>query len=180
MPSPLAHALVGASLAALPQPVARRTQLALAFAGLAVAPDLDVLGFYAGIAYEHPLGHRGVTHSLSFALVVAVLLFPLWSRLAPARSLSVAGLAFLALASHGILDAATDGGRGVGFFIPFDNERYFAPWRPIRVSPLELERLFSSRGVEVVVSELIWVALPCVLFLGGLFGLRRRWAARGG
>jgi inner membrane protein len=153
--------------------------LALAFAALTVAPDLDVVGFYAGIAYEHPLGHRGVTHSLSFALVVAALLFPLWSRLAPARSVSVAGLAFLALASHGILDAATDGGRGVGFFIPFDNERYFAPWRPIRVSPLELSRLFSGRAVEVALSELVWVGLPCLLFLGGLFGLRRRWATRG-
>jgi hypothetical protein len=30
-------------------------------------------------------------------------------------------------ASHGMLDAMTDGGLGVAFFAPFDNARYFFP-----------------------------------------------------
>jgi hypothetical protein len=37
---------------------------------------------------------------------------------------------FLATASHGVLDATTNGGLGVAFFSPFDNRRYFLPWRP--------------------------------------------------
>ena len=40
------------------------------------------------------------------------------------------------MASHGVLDALTDGGPGVAFLAPFDDTRYFFPWRPIRVSPL--------------------------------------------
>jgi inner membrane protein len=47
-------------------------RLALVLVTLAVLPDLDVLGFHAGIPYEHPLGHRGLSHSLLFALVVGL------------------------------------------------------------------------------------------------------------
>lgn len=35
---------------------------------------------------------------------------------------------FLCLMSHRILDAFTNGGLEIGFFIPFDNARYFFPW----------------------------------------------------
>ena len=47
-------------------------RLALVLVTLAVLPDLDVLGFHAGIPYEHTLGHRGLSHSLLFALVVGL------------------------------------------------------------------------------------------------------------
>ena len=36
---------------------------------------------------------------------------------------------FLSTASHGVLDALTDGGLGVAFFSPFDQTRYFFPFR---------------------------------------------------
>jgi len=39
----------------------------------------------------------------------------------------------------------TKGGLGVAFFSPFDNSRYFLPWRPIRVSPIAIHRFFSAR-----------------------------------
>ena len=57
---------------------------------------------------------------------------------------------FLATASHGLLDAMTDGGLGVAFFSPFDNRRYFLPWTPIRVSPIGIEPFFTARGLEVL------------------------------
>jgi inner membrane protein len=45
-----------------------------------ILPDADVLGFPLGIRYEDMLGHRGLSHSLAFALVlsclVAFLAFP--------------------------------------------------------------------------------------------------------
>jgi inner membrane protein len=53
----------------------------------------------------------------------------------------------------------TTGGLGVAFFSPFSNERYFLPWRPIRVSPLSAG-FFSARGLAVLASELKWVWLP--------------------
>ena len=56
------------------------------------------------------------------------------------------------MASHGVLDALTDGGSGVAFLAPFDDTRYFFPWRPIRVSPF-WGGFFTPRGLETVTSE---------------------------
>ena len=66
----------------------------------------------------------------------------------------------LATASHGVLDALTDGGLGVAFFSPFDNTRYFFPWRPLEVSPISITRFFSEGGGEVLRSEFKFVWLP--------------------
>jgi inner membrane protein len=70
---------------------------------------------------------------------------------------------FLATASHGLLDAMTDGGLGVAFFAPFDNHRYFLTWRPIHVSPIAFERFFTERGLAVMKTELLWIWLPAGL-----------------
>jgi inner membrane protein len=78
---------------------------------------------------------------------------------------------FLATASHGILDAFTDGGLGVAFFSPFDSTRYFFPFRPIEVSPIGA-RFFSERGLSVFYNELAWVWLPCIVFAITAFVVR--------
>ena len=129
-----------------------------------VVPDLDVIGFRFGIRYGDFWGHRGFTHSLVFAALlagIAVILgfrrgepglgrFPLWMYF------------FLASASHGFLDAMTDGGLGVA---SFDNHRYFLPWTPIRVSPIGVSRFFTDRGLAVLQSELLWIWLPSALLV---------------
>ena len=127
-----------------------------------VVPDLDVLAFRLGIPYAAEFGHRGFSHSLLFALIVAVvgvsLARPLLST--PKRSF---WFLLLAVASHGILDAFTNGGLGVAFLWPFSGERFFAPIQPIEVAPLGLSRFLSVRGAAVLCSEVLWVWLP---FLG--------------
>jgi len=67
-------------------------------------------------------------------------------------------LAFVALASHGVLDTLTDGGLGAALLWPFSNERFFAPVRPLPVAPIGAGML-SPRGLYVVVVEFI-VFLP--------------------
>jgi len=67
---------------------------------------------------------------------------------------------FLVTASHGMLDAMTDGGLGVAFFAPFDNSRYFFPWRPVQVSPIGIAPFFSRYGLDVLVSEVVWIWMP--------------------
>ena len=67
----------------------------------------------------------------------------------------------------------TNGGLGVAFFSPFDNTRYFFPWRPILVSPISLTRFFSERGVAVMQSELIWIWIPAGLLALLTLALRR-------
>ena len=131
-------------------------------------PDLDVVSFNFGIPYEHWLGHRGVTHSFLFALLFAILVkFIFYSKHKLTSSIGVKLILLFALiiASHGILDAMTTGGRGTGFFIPFTDERYFLPWRVIKVSPMSAARFFSEWGIKVIKSELIWIGIPCVVTL---------------
>jgi inner membrane protein len=81
---------------------------------------------------------------------------------------------FLATASHGVLDAMTNGGLGVAFFAPFSDTRYFFPWHPIVVSPISISEFFGPRGLRVIWSELGWIWAPsAVVFLVGL-ALRQR------
>jgi inner membrane protein len=61
----------------------------------------------------------------------------------------------------------------VAFFSPFDNTRYFLPWRPIVVSPLSLTRFLSGRGVAVLQSELIWIWIPAGLLAVLMLVFRR-------
>jgi inner membrane protein len=131
-------------------------------AACAVLPDLDVTGLAIGFHLDHPLGHRGLSHSLPFAGVVATLL----TAGLPARLRRDAGLwrlwlaLFAGLASHGLLDALTNGGRGVAFLAPFSDARWHFPYTPIEVSPISVRAFFTRRGLEILANELLWVWLP--------------------
>ncbi len=141
-----------------------------------VIPDIDVLGFRFGIRYGDFWGHRGFTHSLFSAalLASAALLIGSWREAPGLGKLALWSFFFLATASHGLLDAMTDGGLGVAFFAPFDNHRYFLPWTPIRVSPIGVGRFFTDRGLAVLQSELLWIWLPAALLALSVWLMRRR------
>lgn len=142
----------------------------------AALPDLDVVGFGLGIGYGDLLGHRGLSHSLAFAAVLApvlvALLFrgPRWSKL---RGRLVLYL-FLATASHGVLDALTNGGLGVAFFSPFDETRYFFPFTPVLVSPIGVRAFFDARAFPVLFSELWWIWAPWTIAAVSLYAVARR------
>jgi inner membrane protein len=142
---------------------------------VAMLPDADVIAFRFGIPYQHLFGHRGFTHSLFFALLAAAAL----TLIAVRRTVSgvsrgaVFLYLFLAAASHGALDAMTNGGLGVAFFAPFDDRRIFFPFRPIQVSPIGLARFFSARRAwPVIRSELVWIWLPAVVLAITVLTLR--------
>ena len=67
----------------------------------------------------------------------------------------------------------TTGGEGVGFFIPFDNSRYFFSLRPIKVSPIGINEFFSEWGINVLLSELKYIGVPCFVVLAILFCVRK-------
>lgn len=162
----------------------------------AMLPDADVLAFALHIPYADAFGHRGASHSLLFACVLAALAAVLaffgsrrpWSappcqpRLATtghaypsvgsgrswsaglcqprlASTVQAAAFVFVCAASHPLLDALTSGGLGVALAWPWSEHRFFAPWRPIRVSPFAAQ-FFSARGLATLLSELRWVWLP--------------------
>ena len=131
-----------------------------------ILPDFDVIAFKFGIPYSHPFGHRGFTHSILFAILWAVIVSVLVGK---KEKLIYFLVLFFSTVSHGLLDAITTGGRGVGFFIPFENSRYFLPTRVIQVSPLGVEEFFSEWGIRVLISELKYIAIPCCIILITLF-----------
>ena len=138
------------------------TKFWVASAVCAALPDIDVVSFAFGVRYDEMWGHRGITHSFSFALLLGIAVVLLFFREVPMLSgqwLLLATYFFIIASSHALLDALTNGGLGVALFAPFTNERYFLPWRPIQVSPIGLG-FFSQRGLRVLISELEWIWLP--------------------
>jgi len=161
MASIFGHAVVGFTLSKIISNNNSKLLLILAIAST-ILPDIDVIVFNFGIPYEDPFGHRGFTHSILFAILWATLLMFVFGKL---HKIIWWIVIFLSTISHGVLDAMTSGGRGVGFFIPFHNERYFFPFREIVVSPIGIERFFSEQGMRVIFSELKYVFLPCFIIL---------------
>ena len=143
----------------------------LLLAGIAVSmlPDLDVLAFRFGIPYASDIGHRGFSHSLAFAAMAALL----GAYVLRNGSSKAFWFLFAVSASHGVLDAFTNGGLGIAFLWPFSAERYFAPIQGIEVSPLSIKRFLSQRGAAVITSELLWVWLPCMTV--GILAAVLRW-----
>ena len=124
-----------------------------------VVPDLDGLGLGYGIPYGHLFGHRGFFHSLFFALIMSGVATGAARQLRtqPLTAFAVTSLSGL---SHCLLDACTSGGLGVAFLSPFSNVRYFFPWRPIAVAPVDIIDLVSSWGLRVLRSEAAWIWAP--------------------
>ncbi len=165
---------LGAAFMALPmkEPPVRFWILAGICAAL---PDADVIGFAFGIRYGDLLGHRGLSHSILFALLIGWLVVKVCFResVAGVRKSALVFFFFLATISHGCLDALTNGGLGVAFFAPLENTRYFFSWRPIEVSPLGAQ-FFSERGMMVLLSELRWVWGPSLIIVAVCTMWRRR------
>ncbi|NMT34409.1 metal-dependent hydrolase [Stenotrophomonas maltophilia] len=204
MPSIITHAAVPLALWCAADRGRIPPRLLVAGVIAAMLPDADVLAFALHIPYADAFGHRGASHSLLFAGVLAALAAALafvgsrrpwsaqhspgsrrpwsaqhssgsrrpWSavscqpRLAPtkagptvASTVQAAVFVFVCAASHPLLDAMTSGGLGVALAWPWSEHRFFAPWRPIRVSPFA-PQFFSARGVATLLSELRWVWLP--------------------
>jgi inner membrane protein len=129
----------------------------------AVIPDADAIGFWMGVPYDSMFGHRGITHSFFFAALLAFIVT--WFFYKEEKTYSrqwwaLFAIFFIATASHPMLDAMTNGGRGVAFFAPFSPERYFFAFRPIKVSPISITRFFSQYGWQVLKSEFVWVWIP--------------------
>jgi inner membrane protein len=127
MASPFSHAVAALSIGTCfyrPQ-IPKRVWLAGVICS--VVPDLDVIGFRFGIHYGDFWGHRGFTHSLVFAALLAgMVALAIFRR----GAMGVGRFAlftylFLATASHGVLDAMTDGWAGYGILLAFRQHRLF-------------------------------------------------------
>ncbi|HEV8397345.1 MAG TPA: metal-dependent hydrolase [Vicinamibacterales bacterium] len=176
MASVISHAVFASGLGAAASPGARMpARYWVTVAIIAALPDLDVVVYPLGLNAPHMLGHRGITHSLPFAAVFAALVVRLVFRDAAWRLMwgRLWAVFFVAMASHGILDAMTNGGQGIAFFAPFSGARWHFPWQPILVSPIGVGAFFSRYGLRVLQNELLSVWLPAALMAAGAWYVRR-------
>jgi inner membrane protein len=146
--------------------------LLLAGALGSVLPDLDVVAFWYGIPHQSEFGHRGFSHSLVFAICVALSGASFHRRLKTTFGKAFVFL-LVATGSHGVLDAFTNGGVGIALFWPWSENRYFAPFRPIKVAPIGLD-FFLRGSMPVLLSELLWVWLPGIVTGSTFAAFRRR------
>lgn len=171
MPTIFSHAVVPIAVSlGLGKVVSRR--LMAWSAACSMLPDIDTVAFKLGIPYASQWGHRGFTHSIVFAMLVALIAIA-FSRKLKSPPYMVWLMVFVGVISHALLDMCTDGGLGVALYWPFSLERHFFEFRPIEVSPIGA-RFFSQRGLDVLKSELLWVVLPAVVLMFTLRGMRRK------
>jgi inner membrane protein len=130
MPSPIAHAVSGYAIAQLFALKSETKQfsplsgsLTLHGVGMGLAADLDFIPqFITGVRYHH-----GLTHSIVFAIAVAVYavgLEMLWPRRFPKQMF---WLTLALYGSHLVLDFFTDGGDGIQLFWPFSLNYWRSP-----------------------------------------------------
>ncbi|HRG68059.1 MAG TPA: metal-dependent hydrolase [Saprospiraceae bacterium] len=173
MPSAIGHAIFAISLSPF-RPYKNKLLPSLILAMVcSTFPDLDVIGFEAGIPYSSLMGHRGFTHAIFFAILTGILVSYLFFNEQCKTYLDriqISFFFFIITISHGLLDAMTDGGLGVGFFIPFYNERFFFSYRPIPVSSMHIEAFFTNVGFSILKQELKFIGfISCFVVASGYY-----------
>src|SRR5258708_7825416 len=121
MPTVITHGVAAAAVCTAFPNQAVPPRVMLLGVVCSMAPDIDVVGVNFGLPSGVLFDHRGIPHSIIFAIVLASLAFlAVRSTLTPPTKRNLAWTyLFLATASHGILDAMTDrNGLGILFFWP--------------------------------------------------------------
>lgn len=111
-------------------------------------PDIDTVAYLFAIDEQHPLGHRGLTHSGIFALMLAYVVMAIFYRPLKSNRLQWWGYYtwfFLITLSHSLFDALVNSSLGIAFFWPVDTQRYLFDWKPLMDVPIQFSELFGFR-----------------------------------
>ena len=158
----IGHLAVGAALGAI---YSRKTGsnpriTILTFAGLAVAPDLDLVTSFWGVPPNTPLSHRGISHSFPFAIALATLVAVFFRN--QGRALLAGGVTLAALVSHGLLDAMSQLGNGPMLLWPLTTQSYEFIWRPIP-GVLNASHYLTLQAMPTLAVETL-MFLPLIVF----------------
>ena len=165
MSTAISHAFVALMLGKIWTEKARPLKFWILSIACSIMPDIDSIGFFLGIKYNAVMGHRGFCHSLLFAIIFSFFVVSLaFKDIEKFSKLWWAFIFyfFLVTASHGFIDAMTDGGLGVAFFSPFDVSRFFLPWRPLKAPSLNIAKLGSTFTL-VLIREVVFIWIPMIL-----------------
>jgi inner membrane protein len=165
----LTHPLFGASAAYVVSPSRHgRRKFVLLSTVCQWLPDIDTFAYLFAISDSHPLGHRGLAHSLVFAALVALCVVRCWYRemhTFSQRWWTMCGWFFLLTALHGVFDAMVFSSCGVAFLWPFDNTRYHLPWQPLVDVPIAFSALQGQLWYAVLVECQFFSLLLVGLFV---------------
>jgi inner membrane protein len=158
---------VGAAVGALYQDSRQRRRVITLAAVCAVAPDLDLIGWPLGISPLSLLGHRGLSHSIPFAVLLGLVAATALRPPVTGRERTTAAVVLmLATATHSLIDALTTyAPTGPAFWAPFSNQRYRFPWMPLT----GVGGLHTDFGREA-----LYVCLPALLVIVAIEWWRRR------
>jgi inner membrane protein len=173
------HFIVGAALALPALRSARlmallpRWALPVSAGLLAMVPDIDLENRRLfGLQPSSMFSHRGVFHSPFFLILLAAVLALIVARGSSRDTFMYLWLLWAGcMLTHPLLDAMTDGGRGVMLLIPFARTRLHLPWRPIHTPGSEVGLL--ARAFMIRSSEIPFCAAAIVIGVSGLL-LRKR------
>ena len=173
MPTIFSHAVFASAIGSAFQSTNLPARFWVLTSICAMVPDLDVIAFVFRIDYQSMFGHRGITHSLAFAILAGLVVPALFFTAVEVSRWKLTAYFAAVTFSHPLLDMLTNGGLGVALLAPFSNERFFFPWRPIEVSPIGVG-FFSHRGLNVIASEILWIWVPSILIVGVSWLVRRK------
>lgn len=166
----LTHGLLGLAIGSLRRPDSERSAVLVACVLAAELPDLDYFVAASDPVLHALKAHRGLSHSLLAAPLVALgasllskLLFRR-ARLLPVYLWSLAA----ALVGHLLADAWT--GWGTRLFLPFSQARVTLDWMlvvdPLFTAPLLVAALWGWRRRKLVRRALAWGLVLASLYLG--------------
>ena len=158
MPLPVAHSLIGASVAAAVQGKAKISWKVLCIGGfLGVLPDFDYVLNWLRVGRGG--WHHGFTHSIVFALCVgAVTAF-----VSRARSVRAFITFSAATASHPLLDYLITESRGVALWWPFTDHRYKLQ------APNPIDYTWSTTSFWATAVDVLQICLTELIIFGPVF-----------
>lgn len=131
-----------------------------------------------GISHSSLLSHRGLFHSPFFLILFSAVLAGIVTRGHSRKAFAWLWLVWAgSMVTHPLLDALTDGGRGVMLLLPFTQVRFFFPWRPLYTPPGNIESI-PSRAWLIRRSEVRFCVGFVLIGIVGLWASRRHWALR--
>src|SRR6267142_1450159 len=72
MPTIFSHAIFASAVGKVYAPKPMPLRFWVLTATCAMLPDIDAIGFAFGVRYDSMLGHRGLTHSIAFAVLIGM------------------------------------------------------------------------------------------------------------
>src|SRR6187549_3120601 len=72
MPTIFSHAIFASSIGSAFRSTQKQARFWILTGMCAMLPDADAISFAFGVRYDSMFGHRGITHSIAFAVIVGI------------------------------------------------------------------------------------------------------------